>query len=299
MSVKEDNVSLLKRVREMCLNGQVAGAELELHSVHRQAGCPPEARVVLAALLARRGRHKDARAILKDVQPDTIPQSDPCQVKLAVSVLIALDRPDEAEELSRAFHRAYGHEATRWLRDMSVPGSYRLRWSPDLAVDELAHDLAREPKAIAALVYAQRHQRDLPTIKLLRKAIRRIVPLFEHDGPQMASICRAIAELSVMAGDHHQARRWAHRGLEEDPYCATLALLIDRLPDDDSTALPARSVLTCVAQHHPQYPDVQAALIRRESAEGQVTAARDRLARWLKREPYSPHALQLQEDLAA
>lgn len=299
MSVKEDNVSLLKRVHEMCQNGQVAGAELELHSVHRQAGCPSSARVVLAALLARRDRHEDARAILKHVQPYTLEQMDPSQIKLAVSILVTLDRPDDAEDLAKAFHRAYGHEATQWLRDMSVPGSYRLRWSPDLAVDELAHGLAREPKAIAALVFAQQHQRDLPTVQLLRKAIRRIVPLFENDSRQMTSICRAMAELSLLAADHPQARRWAHRGLEEDPYCATLALLIDRLPDDESTALPARSVLTCVAQHHPQYPDVQAALIRRESSEGQDAAARDRLARWLQREPHSPHALQLQEELAA
>ncbi len=299
MSIKEDNVSLMKRVREMCLNGQVAHAELELHSVHRLAGCPGSTKVVLAALLARRGKHEDARAILKDVKPETAAQSDPDQVRLVISLLVTLGEHDRAERLGRALHSAYGHEATRWLREMGVPGAQRLRWSPSLCVDDLSRSLANEPKAIQALVYAQKHQRDLPTIGLLRQAIRRIVPLFENDSRQMSSICRAMAELALLEGDQAQARRWAHRGLEEDPYCATLALLINRLRDEGDTALPPKSVLTCVAEHHPSYPDVQAALIRRESEQGQSESARARLKAWLEREPYSPHALELQQELAA
>jgi len=299
MSVKEDNVNLLKRVRELCLNGQVAGAELELHSAHRQAGCAASVKVVLAALLARRDQHKDALAILQDVKPQTVEQSSPDQVRLAISILVSLGEHDRAERLGRAMHNAYGHEATRWLREMCVPGAQRLRWSPNLCVDDLARSLANEPKAIQALVYAQKHRRDLPTIGLLMQAIRRIVPLFENDRRQMTSICRAMAELALLEGDQAQARRWAHRGLEEDPYCATLALLINQLRDDGNTALTPVSVLTCVAERHPGYPDVQAALIRRESELGQSESARARLEAWLDREPYSPHALELQQELAA
>ncbi len=299
MSVIEDNVSLLKRVREMCLTGQVANAELELHSVYRQAGCDASIKVTLAALLARRGEHGEARAILKGVLPGTVRQCDPQKVKLAISILISLGEHDDAERLGRAYHHAFGHEATRWLRAMSVPGAGRLRWSAGGQIDELARGLASEPKAIQALVFAQKYQRDLPTVRLLRQAIRRIVPLFENDARQMTMICRAMAELSLLEGDQAQARRWAHRGLEEDPYCAALALLINRLRDKGDTALPAVSVLTCVATHHPGYPDVQAALIRRESKEGRGESATSRLDAWLEREPYSPHALELKQEFAA
>jgi thioredoxin-like negative regulator of GroEL len=299
MSLHEDNVNLLKRVREMCLQGQAAGAELELYSVHRRAGCPACVKVALAALLARRGNHKDARAVLRDVKPDSVRQSTHEEVRLTISILISLGTNNEAEQLARAYHNAYGRQATTWLRDMSAPGAHELRWSPTEPVDELARDLAQEPKAIPTLVYAQQHKRDLPTIALLRNAIRRIVPLFENDPMQMAMVCRAMAELCELAGDSAQAQRWAHRGLEEDPYCAPLALLINRLRDDGRTTLPPRSVLVCVATKHPTYPDVQAALIRRENTEGRADEARERLAAWLEREPYSPHALELRKEIAA
>lgn len=299
MSVIEDHVSLLKRVRELCQTGQVASAELELHSVYRQAGCAASIKVVLGALLSRRGKHAEARAIMKGVVPGTVCECEPGQIRLAISILVSLGEHDEAERLGRAYHRAYGHGATRWLRDMSVPGANRLRWSSVGPIDELAHALANEPKAIASLVYAQKHARDLPTVRLLRQAIRRIVPLFENDDRQMTMVCRAMAELSILEGDHAQARRWAHRGLEEDPYCADLALLINRLPDEGDTALPAVSVLTCVARQHPGYPDIQAALIRRESRDGLGESAKARLDAWLEREPYSPHALELKQELAA
>lgn len=299
MSASEAYVNLLKRVREMCLTGQSAGAELELHSVYRRAGCPACVKVVLAALLARRGRYGDAKRVLRHVKPTTIDQHTPCEVRLAISILVSLGLPQEAEALSKAYQYTYGREATQWLRDMSVPGAEYLGGQGGQPVEDLAQELAREPKAIQTLVYAQKHKRDLPTVSLLRQAIRRIAPMFDNDPKQMTTICLAMADLSVLAGDHAQARRWAHRGLEEDPYCAELALLIDRLRDDGRTTLPPRSVLVCVATHHPDYPDVQAALIRRESAEGRLDDAQQRLSAWLEREPYSPQALQLRKEIAA
>ncbi|MEZ6189785.1 MAG: hypothetical protein R3C45_00660 [Phycisphaerales bacterium] len=122
MSLHEDNVNLLKRVREMCLH-IAAGVELELYSVHRRAGCPACVKVALASLLARRGNHKDARAVLRDVKPDSIRQSTHEEVRLAISILILMGTNNEAEQLSRAYHNVYGRQATNW-RDMSVPGAH-------------------------------------------------------------------------------------------------------------------------------------------------------------------------------
>ncbi len=299
MIVSEDYVNLLKHVREMCQTGQTAGAELELHSVYRQAGCPDCVKVLLAAMLARRGRHEEAKAVLMPLAPDAVDQHAPGLTRLTISVLTTLGCVSEAEALSKAYHKAFGREATRWLREMSAPGSKRLPNYTRQQVDELAEDLSREPKAIATLVYAQKHKRDLPTVQLLHRAIRRIVPLFENDDKQMTMACLAMADLSVLAGDHTQAQRWAHRGLEVDPYNASLALLIDNLRDDGRTTLPPRTVLLCAATKHPGYPDVQSALIRRETAEGRLDDARDRLSAWLEREPYSPHALALRKEIAA
>ncbi len=299
MSVNEDYVNLLKRVREMCLTGQCAGAELELHSVYRRAGCPPYIKVVLAALLARRARHNDAKVVLKHVTPKSIGQCSPSQIKLTISVLVSLGSISEAEALGKAYQEVFGRDASNWLYEMSAPGSQNLSGQRHAPVDELANELAQEPKAIQTLVYAQKHKRDLTTVNLLRQAIRKIIPLFENDPHQMTMVCQAMAELAVLAGDHAQAQRWAHRGLEEDPYCASLALLIDRLRDDGRTTLPPRTVLLCVATQYPDYPDVQSALIRRETAEGRLDEARERLRDWLEREPYSPHALALRKEIAA
>jgi len=299
MPVSEEYVNLLKRVREMCRTGQTAGAELELNAVYRQAGCPACVKVVLAALLARRGGHKDARHILKDIHTRHFTENSQAQMRLAITIMVSLGLPHDAETLGKAYHKTYGRAAADWLRTMSVPGCTALGGHTRRGIDELAEDLSREPKAIQTLVYAQKLRRDLPTVQLLRQAIRRIVPLFEDDTRQMATVCAAMAELGILAGDHTQARRWAHRGLEEDPYNATLALLIDQLRDDGRTALPPRAVLLCAATHHPDYPDLQAALIKRETAEGMLDQARERLDDWIEREPNSPHALALRKEIAA
>lgn len=299
MGISEDYVNLLKRVREMCVTGQTAGAELELHSVYRQAGCPGCVKVVLAALLARRGRHEEARAVLGRLTPGSAHQHAPNLIRMALSVLTTLGRVDEAEALGRAYHQAFGRNATRWLHDMSSLGCKHLPSYTRQQVDELADALASEPRAVATLVYAQKQKRDLPTVQLLHRAIRKVVPLFENDPKQMTMACLAMAELSVLAGDHTQARRWAHRSLEVDPYNASLALLIDKLRDDGRTTLPPRTVLLCSATEHPDYPDVITALIRRETAEGRLDDARDRLKAWLDRDPNSPHALALREEIAA
>jgi hypothetical protein len=112
-------------------------------------------------------------------------------------------------------------------------------------------------------------------------------------------ICQAMAQLALLADDADDARRWAHRGLRVDPYSASLALVLARITDDPAVGPPTHAILTAVAEAFPLYPDLQAALIRRDKAEGRDDDARRRLSLWLDRQPDHPLARQVQQELAA
>jgi hypothetical protein len=83
------------------------------------------------------------------------------------------------------------------------------------------------------------------------------------------------------------------------PYTASLALVLAEVRDDPAVGPPARAALEAAAQAHPQYPDVQAALIRREQADGRLDDARRHLSLWLSRQPANPLARQVAQELAA
>lgn len=113
------------------------------------------------------------------------------------------------------------------------------------------------------------------------------------------AVCEAMARLSIMAQEEKEAVRWAHEGLRIDPTSARLALIVGRCADDQRLGPPARVVLTRAARAWPAYRDVRAALIRRRADDGRQASARRMLERWLDREPRSPLARRLAEELAA
>jgi len=76
-------------------------------------------------------------------------------------------------------------------------------------------------------------------------------------------------------------------------------LLLAKMEDDTALGPPAREVLADVSRVFPKYPDVRAALIRRENQDGRSGDARRRLELWLQREPTHPLALRLERELAA
>jgi hypothetical protein len=103
----------------------------------------------------------------------------------------------------------------------------------------------------------------------------------------------------MLSSDEDDARRWAHRGLKLNPYHAPLALVLSQIEDDAALGPPAVQVLAGVAAANPGWPDVRAALIRRELADGLAQRARHRLEQWLRDEPASTMARQLQKEIAA
>jgi len=290
----------LGELARMAVTGQLAGAELELHEWQRQADCPPAARVMLAGLLARRGQLTHATAVLRDVPDQPLNQLDPQEGRLLLTLYIATDQPGQARRLTRQLYDAFGDRPVirHWLRRVESPGFAELPDEPATRIERLADELAAQPEVIPSLVTAQTYAPDPRRIALLRHALSRLAPTV-RDGRAMLIVARAQARLSLLAHDHAEARRWAHRGLKQSPSDEKLALVLAAVEDDVTVGPPARDVLGRVAAAHPQYPDVRRALIRRHARDGQRQSARELLANWLQREPDSPIARALDQELAA
>ncbi|MEE9212385.1 MAG: hypothetical protein V3U29_07000 [Phycisphaeraceae bacterium] len=287
------------RLAEACRGGQVAAAELELHEWHRQPDCPPTACVLLAALLARRGQLEHASAILHAATQDDL-DHDAAIPQMLVAVLIASDLTDAARRAAQRLHHRHGYDPAiaTWLQAMQVPGYEQLPPVTDATVDHLAAELVVRLDVLPSLVAAQKIRANLKDVQLLRSVIQRID---RHvTGPrQRLMLCQAMADLSMLAGDTDEARRWAHRGLKLDPYSAALALVLSRISDDAGVGPPATDVLARSLDAHPTYADLRAAMIRRQHTDGKTDTARLRLTEWLDREPQHPLAHQLQQELAA
>ncbi|MCC6683247.1 MAG: hypothetical protein IT445_20310 [Phycisphaeraceae bacterium] len=251
----------LGRIAGLCVTGQSAAAELELCDWLRQPQAPAAARVMFAALLARRGDLPEARRVLGE-QPH-----DPMQL---LSLFCLLSRDDQQQDVAHAaayrLSRQFAHLPLieQW---MSLAGQADVSMAePDERhIEQLAGELHQQPTLIPTLVVAQQYEPQPQRITLLRQAIARIAPRFAHDR-SLVMICQALAELALLAGDQSDAQRWAHRGLKIDPYAAPLALVLAQLDDDQTIGPPAVAVLDRVARQFPAYADVRAALRRRLEA---------------------------------
>ncbi|MEM9417441.1 MAG: hypothetical protein AAGA25_00120 [Planctomycetota bacterium] len=253
----------LERLRHMALNGRLAEAELELHDWCRK-DAPVEARVFLAALLARRDDFAAARAILGDPQRSQPQTMNAEQAKLAVSVLISCGLQDDARRLAAWLYHLHGDqdEISQWIAVMDVPGLTSLPAVPDATVERLASELTAQPETVPSLVYAMQHAPRTRPISLLRAAVARMTREFEGH-KLLPSLTKALAELAFLIGDEEDARRWAHKTLRLDPYNASMALLLGKLPDDEAVGPTAQQTLKRVALKFPGYPDVQAAYQKR------------------------------------
>lgn len=282
----------LGQITGLAITGQAAAAELELTDWVRQRDCPSSARVMLAALLARRRAFDEARHVLRDST------HDPLELLTLLS-LVTRDsqQTNDAKKLAQRLGAEFAHVpfVRQWLsligENVAEPGK-----TPDIRVEQLAAELLAAPQVIRSLVAAQQYEPTPARIDLLRRAIARIAPEFAGSR-RLVPICQALAELAELADDIDEARRWAHRGLKIDPFCAPLAMVLSRIEDDPAVGPPAAVVLDKVAERYPAYPDVRSALIRREHDDGLAEAARRRLADWLANEPQSAHARRLHDEL--
>jgi hypothetical protein len=299
-STTDEQKRKLEELGRRCTRGEVTGVELELSGWCGEEDCPAAARVLLASLLARRGRYEHARAVMCAVDARNLAAIDALELQTIISVLMAMDYKDAARRLSRLLLEGHGQraEVRRWLVAMSVPGDQEMPAEPEYAVEELAKALADDPQVAVSLVYAEKLQPQQRSVGLLRRAMGRVVEKY-RDSQRFSGLCLAMAELAMLASDWDDARQWAHEGLKADPYSAGLALVLAQVGDDLSVGPAAASVLSAVAQKYPDYRDVRAALIRREQRDGKASSARRRLAAWLSHEPGSVLALQLREELAA
>ncbi len=224
---------------------------------------------------------------------------DPVPLSLRIAIEAA-GQPRGRSRLVEQLHREHGHDpaAMRWLSTLMGSSIKALPAVSEATINQLAGELLEQIDVIPSLVAAQRLAPDAQTISMLRGAMHQMLRDVE-DQPGTLILCQAMADLAMLAADPDDARRWAHRGLRIDPYAAPLAIILSRLQDDPAVGPPASTVLKGAVNAHPKYPDLRAALIRREAGEGRIDVARRRLHQWLQREPNQAMALRLQHELAA
>ena len=282
-----------------CKSGRRADAELELHTWQRHSDCPAAAKILLAALLAQRDRLDDAIDLLhKAAQAHG--EDEPAVDQLLISVLTVAELYEAAKRVAWRLYDQHGHEPSvaAWLGWMQPPGCAHLPAVPDAVVEQLAGELLDRPGLITSLVVAAESWQGDDDVQILRRAVE-LASRQITDPDMRLTVCRAMTELCRYVSDDDEVRRWAHRGLKIDPYCAPLAIAISRLDDDQTTGASASAVLQQAVNEHPDYPDLRAALIRREAAAGNMAGARFHLARWQHQGPAHPLRDQLEQELAA
>ena len=304
----------LERLCHWCITGRAAEAELEIYAWQRHSNCPGDAVVLLASRLAQRKQYAQALQLLHNLLEHTAPkvtndsQDDSSNSSTTqtqnINQLIATVKWLEEESQQAASSTSDSQLAQTICEtefhvfentsDLSTSHSQHSRAEVEL----LASELLDRPELITSLVAAQKIERDHKTIALLRAAAARVVHDIERTS-NFVAVCTAAANLAVYASDVDDARRWAHRGLRKSPFNASLAMILSSIEDDETIGPPASTVLLGAVNRFPRYPDLRAALIRREFAEGRTDIAKRRLAQWLTREPNQALATELEQELAA
>lgn len=288
----------LARLSRWCCSSRRDAAEIELLDWQRSPQCPPQAIALLAGLFLQTKREAQAIALLEHHLAGEHAGEAILLCQLIASLTTTND--PRAADTIRVLYREHGNDPAvmRWLNTLRRADVRRLPPVPEATIDQLAGELLDHLDAIPSLVAAQKIVRDPRMIMMLRGATTKLLRDLDDDRT-MLTACQALADLAMLAEDHDDARRWAHRGLHIDPYAAGLAIILSRITDDTALGPPASAVLKEAVNAHPKYPDLRAALIRREVSEGRVDVARRRLHQWLQREPNQRMALRLQQEMAA
>lgn len=294
--MREGDCRRLQTIARQCVQGQAAGAELELIAWHHRSDCPPAARQLLAALLAARGEPGMAQRVLERIDHLT---DEAALLMLSLCILRRWD--DSAGKLaSRLTEQAQGAAIAPILAAMGF-AQPRLAVEAHSQATDLARSLAAQPAMIRTLVFVQKQAPEAKDIMLLRRALSLIA---EQEIRDSTLVFEARAELALLAGDHAEAGRLARQGLAMDPYHAPLALILANADDHPAAhaeeAQPTvREILQRVTDRWPGYADVRAAWIRRLFRDGDAVRAREVSTRWLAEEPQSSVARQVAREVAA
>ena len=124
---------------------------------------------------------------------------------------------------------AVAREVDPLLRSLGMPGLTDEAEPTAGQVANLTMELVCFEPAIEVLVAAQQRRLHLPTVRLLAVAIERALP----DLGDASAGMLALARLMLLQGQQHEARRWAHRGLAENPMSAPLAIMLRELSQAD------------------------------------------------------------------
>lgn len=291
----------LARLTQACRTGDMAGAQMELHDWAAESDCPTAARVLLAALHAREGDHAAACRVLDPAIQTPLEKSDPAAIRLTLAVLIDAGLQEDARDIAIQAQKTmrHNHPLIAWMVVMAVPGFQDHNFDT-LSCDPMASAIADAPETVPSIVRACQVKPTPNVISVLRRAIGQIVDLPRLQDIQ-SELCTAMAELALLADDKINARLWAKRGLSLSPFSAQLAIALDEATEAQRTRHgdEAIDVLARVHTEHPEYPDLAAALIRRENSQGLTDSAQHRLALWLEEKPNQPIARRLQKEMAA
>ncbi|MEM6553079.1 MAG: hypothetical protein AAF750_13260 [Planctomycetota bacterium] len=268
-------------------SGRLAEAEMVLHGMKREAGCPEVVRTTLAAWMARRGEYASAESLLAERGEIGVNR----KLMAAMGVLRGDDGAGENEE------------ALGWLESAGPVEGEALPEAGEAAVERLSGELLGSPGVLPSLVAGLGLMGEAACREhagLLRAGVARVVDELVAAGHGQ-TVCRAMARLNELLGDHASAGVWARRGLAESPTDEKLGLLLSRQPDeaDVGEGEATSVVLARISEAHPDYPDVRAALIRRLMKDGEAGEAMRRLEAWRAEEPGCGIAEALEQEVAA
>ncbi len=226
----------LRLLRAVCLwlVGERIEVHLDLHRWSAKAAAPLDARLLLGLIELRLG---DVDRSIEALQRNLRHLEDPRTLEALILVHLLNDRPDQADAWAQRLRcgRHLGDvapEADPLLRSLGMPGLPDEAEPTQEHVANLAMELICFEPAIDVLVAAQHSRFHLPTVRLLAPAIAKALPDLNDASAGM----HALARLSLLRGQRQEAKRWAERGLAQNPMSAPLAIMLRELSESDPQA---------------------------------------------------------------
>lgn len=218
-----------------CLNGCRAAAHMDFSAWSADDACPVHARRLLALMEAEEGRRDLALAAFRR-NVDLI--DDACSIKGLLLMSAEAGMPELADQWAqRLVQTPCAWLSNDHLNSILEQFGYRHRPTefgapPAPLVHRLSIELLGDEDLIPSLVAAAEAEPDMPTCRLLERALETALPNLENQTQAL----EALARLAMLSGNHRQAHAWIVKGLTAEPLSVPLALLLaESLPADVDT----------------------------------------------------------------